>query len=56
MVAGSRIGPDFASAANAASISRVPPQDCEMRFAHRLHGMPYTHVGPGSLDPVRGTY
>jgi hypothetical protein len=25
-----------------------------MRFAHRLHGMPYTHVGPGSLDPVAG--
>jgi hypothetical protein len=22
----------------------VPPQDCEMRFAHRLHGMPYTHL------------
>jgi hypothetical protein len=21
-----------------------------------LHGMPHTHVGPGSLDPVRGTY
>jgi hypothetical protein len=34
----------------------VPPQDCEMCFAHRLHGMPYTHVGPGSLDPVRGAY
>src|SRR6516162_372427 len=37
-------------------LDHVPPQDCEMRFAHRLHGMPYTHVGPGSLDPVRGTY
>src|SRR4029077_20015797 len=37
-------------------LDHVPSQDCEMRFAHRLHGMPYTHVGPGSLDPVRGTY
>src|SRR6516162_10359531 len=39
-------------------LDHVPPQDCEMRFAHRLHGMPYTHVAPvrstrfaGRIDP-----
>ena len=37
-------------------LDHVPPQDCEMRFAHRLHGMPYTHscwsrfARPGSRD------
>src|SRR5215470_10104627 len=37
-------------------LDHVPPQDCEMRYAHRLHGMPYTHVGTGSLHPLRGKH
>ncbi len=40
---------------NSDYLDHVPPQDCEMRFAHRLHGLPYTHVGPGPLDPLRRT-